>query len=156
MSASDPVSGSSPVWDPHVVAGYRATWSVDTRWEDNDHYGHVNNVKYYSYFDTAVNGWLMAETGVDVRDLSAIGVVAESGCKYLGSISFPDRLTVGIAVERLGGRSITYKLGLFVDGDEPVCAATCRFVHVYVDELSRRPVSVPAEIAAAAAPLVIG
>ncbi|WOC13177.1 hypothetical protein MP11Mi_22740 [Gordonia sp. MP11Mi] len=144
------------MFDPHVLSSYRATWSVDTRWEDNDHYGHVNNVKYYSYVDTAVNGWLIKATAVDVRELSAIGVVAESGCTYLASVSFPDTLTIGIAVERLGERSITYNLGLFIDGDEPTCAATCRFVHVYVDGQSRRPVSVPPEIAAVAAPLVIG
>ncbi|MCF8571185.1 acyl-CoA thioesterase [Gordonia sp. HY002] len=148
---------TSPAFDPHALSSYHALWSVDTRWEDNDHYGHVNNVKYYSYFDTAVNGWLMESTGVDVRDLSAIGLVAESGCKYLASISFPDTLTIGIAVERLGERSITYSLGLFVDGDDaPTCAATCRFVHVYVDGQSRRPVAVPPEIAAVAAPLVVG
>ncbi|GAA4641758.1 acyl-CoA thioesterase [Gordonia humi] len=143
-------------FDAHELSSYRATWSLDTRWEDNDHYGHVNNVKYYSYFDTAVNGWLMEATGVDTRDLSAIGVVAESACSFLSSVSFPDKVTVGIALERLGRSSITYSLALFVDGDSPVCAATCRFVHVYVDGQSRRPVPVPAEIAAVAAPLVVG
>lgn len=139
-----------------AAADYPALWPVPTRWEDNDHYGHVNNVTYYSYFDTAVNGWLMATTGVDIRDLPAIGVVAETSCKYLSELSFPDRLQVGLSIERLGNRSIVYSLAIFRDDDgvlEP--AAVGRFVHVYVDAETRKPVAVPAEIRNAATLLVV-
>ncbi|KIQ15079.1 acyl-CoA thioesterase [Rhodococcus sp. MEB064] len=122
-------------------------WPVATRWEDNDHYGHVNNVTYYSYFDTAVNGWLMKSTGLDIRALPAIGVVAETSCTFLSQLSFPDDLQVGIAVERLGNTSIVYSLSIFrVDDDGLTPAAVGRFVHVYVDAVTRRPVPVPAEI----------
>ncbi|WP_186630020.1 thioesterase family protein [Rhodococcus sp. BP22] len=136
---------------------YPALWPIGTRWDDNDHYGHVNNVTYYSYFDTAVNGWLMATTGLDIRLLSAIGVVAETSCNYHRELSFPDRLQVGLSVEKLGTRSIVYKLALFRDavGDELQLAATSRFVHVYVDAQTRRPVPIPTEIEAAARTLVI-
>ncbi|MFD4369650.1 acyl-CoA thioesterase [Rhodococcus sp. NPDC058521] len=139
-----------------AAADYPALWPVPTRWDDNDHYGHVNNVTYYSYFDTAVNGWLMATTGVDIRDFPAIGVVAETSCKYLAELSFPDRLQVGLSIERLGNRSIVYSLAIFRDDDgvlEP--AAVGRFVHVYVDAETRKPVAIPAEIRSAATLLVV-
>ncbi|TQF65746.1 acyl-CoA thioesterase [Rhodococcus spelaei] len=139
-----------------AAADYPVLWPVPTRWADNDHYGHVNNVTYYSYFDTAVNAYLIAESGVDIRDLPAIGVVAETSCRYLRELSFPDQLHVGLAVERLGTRSVVYSLAIFRDapdgGLEP--AATGRFVHVYVDAASRRPVPIPAEVRAAVAGLV--
>ncbi|MBY4131513.1 acyl-CoA thioesterase [Rhodococcus fascians] len=140
------------------ASDYPALWPVSTRWDDNDHYGHVNNVTYYAYFDTAVNGWLMETTGVDIRTLSAIGVVAETSCRYLSELSFPDRLQVGLAVERLGTRSIVYSLALFreAENDELELAARGRFVHVYVDAESRRPVPIPPEIESAARTLVIG
>lgn len=140
------------------ASDFPALWPVPTRWDDNDHYGHVNNVTYYAYFDTAVNGWLMAETGVDIRTLSAIGVVAETSCRYLSELSFPDRLQVGLAVEKLGTRSIVYSLALFREAanDALELAARGRFVHVYVDSVTRRPVPIPPEIETAAATLVIG
>lgn len=129
---------------------------MQTRWADNDHYGHVNNVTYYSYFDSAVNGWLMATTGVDIRELEAIGVVAETSCRYLAELSFPDRLQVGIAVDRLGSRSITYQLAIFREGSDGALtpAATGRFVHVYVDARMRRPVPIPDEVRKAVIQLV--
>lgn len=135
---------------------YPVLWPVPTRWSDNDHYGHVNNVTYYSYFDTAVNAWLIDATGIDIRDLPAIGIVAETSCHYLSELSFPDRLHVGLSVERLGGRSIVYALAIFRDaGDGSLTpAATGRFVHVYVDRDTRRPVDIPAAIRTAAAGLV--
>jgi acyl-CoA thioester hydrolase len=113
-----------------------------TRWMDNDHYGHVNNVAYYSYFDTAVNGWLIEASGVDIRTLPAIGLVVETGCRYFKPLSFPDALEVGLAVERLGTSSITYRLGIFRQG-EADCAAAGKFVHVYVDAQSRKTTAVP-------------
>ena len=129
---------------------------MQTRWADNDHYGHVNNVTYYSYFDSAVNGWLMATTGVDIRELEAIGVVAETSCRYLAELSFPDRLQVGIAVDRLGSRSITYQLAIFRESSDGALtpAAIGRFVHVYVDARTRRPVPVPDEVRKAVIQLV--
>nr|WP_068272159.1 thioesterase family protein [Aldersonia kunmingensis] len=139
-----------------VANDYPVHWPVQTRWADNDHYGHVNNVTYYSYFDTAVNAWLMASTGTDIRELPAIGIVAETSCRYLSELSFPERLQVGLSVERLGSRSIVYSLAIFRETDsgalEP--AAAGRFVHVYVDRDTRRPVDIPPAIRAAAEKLV--
>ncbi|WP_437427221.1 acyl-CoA thioesterase [Williamsia muralis] len=134
---------------------YPVLWPVPTRWHDNDHYGHVNNVTYYSYFDTAVNAWLMSATGTDIRDLPAIGIVAETSCNYLRELSFPDQLLVGISVERLGTRSVVYALAIFRSnphGDHEI-AATGRFVHVYVDRSTRKPVDIPPSIRSAIADL---
>lgn len=128
---------------------------VATRWWDNDHYGHVNNAMYYSYFDTAVNGTLIELTGQDIRELGAIGLVVETSCRYLAPVSFPDELTVGLRIERLGTSSITYRLAIFRGGDdEPV--ALGRFVHVYVDRETRATTEVPEVIRAAVRPLVTG
>jgi acyl-CoA thioester hydrolase len=126
-----------------------------TRWHDNDHYGHVNNVVHYAYFDTAVNGYLLEVTGVDIRELDAIGLVVETGCRYLAPVSFPDQLWVGLAVERLGTSSITYRLGLFRE-DDPAPTALARFVHVYVDRAERTTTPIPPLIRDAVLPLVIG
>jgi len=109
---------------------------------DNDHYGHVNNVAYYSYFDTAVNGFLIEAAGVDIRELPAIGIVAESSCRFLSAITFPDVIHAGLAIERLGTRSVVYSIALFLGEDVEPCAVG-RFVHVYVDRITRRPVPVP-------------
>lgn len=134
---------------------YPVLWPVPTRWADNDHYGHVNNVTYYSYFDTAVNAWLMDATGTDIRELPALGVVAQTSCQYLGSLSFPDQLQVGVRVSRLGRSSITYDLAIFrEDGDALELAATGTFVHVYVDAQTREPIEIPEIIRTAAATLV--
>ncbi|GAB4583474.1 thioesterase family protein [Nocardia sp. IFM 10818] len=131
-------------------------WPVPTRWADNDHYGHVNNVTYYSYFDTAVNAWLIHATGVDIRELPAIGVVAQTSCKFLGSLSFPDQLRVGIRIARLGNSSINYELAIFREaGDALELAATGTFTHVYVDNETRKPIPIPEIIRTAAAPLVV-
>lgn len=121
---------------------------VPTRWMDNDHYGHVNNVAYYSFFDTAVNGFLMDATGGDIRTLPAIGIVAESSCRFLKPASFPDTIHAGLQIEKRGTSSVVYRIALFRNDDEEPCAVG-RFVHVYVDAASRRPISIPAEIAAA-------
>ena len=118
---------------------------IPTRWMDNDHYGHVNNVAYYSFFDTAVNGFLIEATGIDIRELPAIGIVAESGCEFLEAVSFPDTIHAGIDLERLGTTSVVYRIALFREGSDLPCAVG-RFVHVYVDRETRRPVPIPAEI----------
>jgi acyl-CoA thioester hydrolase len=141
---------------PRRLASFPRTWPMPTRWADNDHYGHINNVTYYAYFDTAVNAYLIEATGTDIRELPAIGLVVETACSYLTPLSFPDELVVGLAVARLGGSSITYRIGLFRAGEQEP-AALARFVHVYVDrEDQRRSVPVPDAIRAAVAPLVLG
>lgn len=134
------------------VDEFPVLWPVPTRWDDNDHYGHVNNVTYYSYFDTAVNAWLMTATGLDIRTLPAIGVVAETSCRYLRELSFPETLQVGISVDKLGTTSIVYALAIFRKGEDGVweAAASGRFVHVYVDATARTPVEIPAAVRAAA------
>ena len=131
---------------------FRVLRPMQTRWMDNDHYGHVNNVAYYSYFDTAVNGFLMEATASDTRELGAIGIVAETGCRFLREISFPDPLYVGLKLEKLGNSSVIYQLAVF-RGNEQEPAALGRFVHVYVDAQTRKPVPVPAVIRAALAAL---
>lgn len=128
--------------------------AVPTRWMDNDHYGHVNNAAYYSFFDTAVNSYLMTATGTDTRDLPAIGIVAETGCRYFSEVSFPDALEVGLRLEKLGNSSVVYQLGLFRVGD-PTLAALGRFVHVYVDSAHRKPVPIPEPIRTALQPLLV-
>lgn len=121
---------------------YRVLRTMTTRWSDEDVYGHVNNVAYYSYVDTAVNSWLMEATGVDIRRLPQIGIVVESGCSFHAPLAFPADVTVGIGVTRLGRSSVEYALGIFGGGSaEP--AASVRFVHVYVDAETRKPVAVP-------------
>ncbi len=121
---------------------------MQTRWMDNDHYGHVNNVAYYSYFDSAVNGYLMEATASDTRELSAIGIVAETSCRYLKEISFPDVLHIGMRLEKLGNSSVVYQLVVF-RGTDTDPSAIGRFVHVYVDRKTRRPVPIPPVIRAA-------
>lgn len=133
-------------------ADFRVLRPMQTRWMDNDHYGHVNNVAYYSYFDSAVNGWLIEATGADTRKLAAIGVVAETSCRFLKQISFPDQLHVGLKPEKVGNSSVVYQLAVF-RGDDAEPSAVGRFVHVYVDEQTRRPVAVPPIIRAALAQL---
>lgn len=123
-----------------------------TRWLDNDAYGHINNVVYYEYFDTTVNAFLIEATGTDTRSLGQIGIVAETGCVFHASLSFPQPLDIGLAVERLGRSSVTYRLGVFAQGAESA-AATGKFVHVYVDAQTRRPVEIPALIRAVLEPL---
>ena len=112
---------------------------------DNDHYGHVNNVAYYSFFDTAVNGFLIEAAGTDIRELPAIGIVAESSCTFLSAISFPDTIHAGLGIEKLGNKSVVYRIALFRNDDEAACAVG-RFVHVYVGRETRRPVEIPARI----------
>ncbi|MPZ93302.1 MAG: acyl-CoA thioesterase [Propionibacteriales bacterium] len=130
---------------PSRRSDFSVRYPISTRWDDEDVYGHVNNVVYYSYFDTAVNGWLMQSSGTDIRRLPAVGLVAETGCVFHRELGFPDPVEVGIAVERLGERSIVYRLAVF-QGRSDEAAADGRFVHVYVDRDSREVVDVPAQI----------
>lgn len=126
-------------------------WPVLTRWADNDMFGHLNNAVYYQLFDTAINGWIAAHVDVDPVAMPELGVVAESGCRFLGELGFPDRLAVGLAVTRLGRSSVTYRLAVFraPEGDAAAPAAAIgHWVHVYVDRASRRPVPIPEGIRA--------
>ena len=130
-----------------------------TRWMDDDAYGHLNNVVYYSLFDTAVNGWLMEACGTDIRRLPAIGVVAETSCRYLAPTGFPDVLHIGLGLERVGNSSVVYRLAAFRE-EEPgrlaaSPAAVCRFVHVYVDRETRRPAPIPDVVKAALGRLTV-
>ena len=122
--------------------GYRHFLPIQTRWKDNDVYGHVNNVVYYSYFDTAVNQWLIERGVLDIQASPVIGLVAETGCSYFSSLTFPDRITAGIRVARIGTSSVRYEVGLF--RNEGDCAsAEGHFVHVYVVRATGRPVPLP-------------
>lgn len=120
-------------------------WPVLTRWTDNDMFGHLNNAVYYALFDTAINGWINTTVGIDPVRAPWLGVVAESGCRYLAELKFPDPLEVGLAVARLGNSSVTYRLALF-ERDATEVAALGHWVHVYVDRENRRPVPIPGEI----------
>jgi acyl-CoA thioester hydrolase len=137
---------------PSNRGDFRVLRAITTRWHDNDHYGHVNNVVYYAYFDTAVNGFLIEASGTDIRDLPAIGIVAETSCRFMRELSFPDTVWAGLALEKLGNSSVIYRIGLFRN-EESEPAAIGRFVHVYVDAKTRRPVPVPAQVRAALAAL---
>jgi acyl-CoA thioester hydrolase len=122
--------------------------ALPTRWSDDDTYGHVNNTVHHLMFDTAVNGWLIQASGVDIRRLPAIGLVVETSCRYFAELRFPETVTAGIALEKQGRTSVVYQLALFGEGAETP-AAVGRFVHVYVGREERRPVPIPDEIAAA-------
>lgn len=132
---------------------FRAFVSIPTRWMDNDAYGHVNNVEYYSYFDTAVNGYLIGQGVLDIRRSTAIGLVVETGCRFRRPLSFPDVVEAGLRVARLGRSSVRVEIALFRAGEGAVCAEG-HFVHVYVDRETRRPVPIPEAPRAALARLL--
>ncbi|MFE9629020.1 acyl-CoA thioesterase [Streptomyces sp. NPDC006527] len=148
-----PVAEPAGTKRPLRTADYPVRVPLATRWADNDSYGHVNNAVYYQYFDTVVNTWLSRRAGVRASESTAIGVVAESGCRYLREVSYPQELLIGLGCERLGRSSITYRLAVFlpdaVDGSAHQAAAVGRFVHVYVDREERRPVPIPQAVRAA-------
>lgn len=121
---------------------YRHLTPITTRWHDNDVYGHVNNVVYYSFFDSAVNRLLVREGGLDIDQGRVIALVVSSACDYQAPVAFPHDIEVGLAVGRLGNTSVHYQLAVFLAG-QPLACATGRFVHVFVDREGRRPVPVP-------------
>ena len=133
---------------------FRHLTTIDTRWMDNDAYGHVNNVVYYSFFDTAVNRWLIAQGVLDVGASDAIGLVVETGCRYAKPMAFPDRVTAGIRVATLGRSSVRYEIGLFRNDDEDA-AAVGHFVHVYVDRETRKSTPIPPVVRAALETLLV-
>jgi acyl-CoA thioester hydrolase len=127
---------------PSPRAVYRAFRTISTRWMDNDAYGHVNNVVYYSWFDTVVNGHLIEQGVLDIQHGEVIGLVIETHCNYFSSIEFPQSVEAGLRVAHIGRSSVRYEVGLFAEG-EPLTAAKGHFVHVYVDRATRRPTSLP-------------
>lgn len=127
---------------PNDRNAYRYFRDITTRWMDNDVYAHVNNVIYYSWFDTVVNGWLLEQDVLDFADSPTVGLVVETHCSYFSSIAFPDLVRAGLRVTRLGTSSVRYEVGLFAN-DNTEASAQGHFIHVYVDRVTRRPVSLP-------------
>ena len=132
---------------PETRSAYKAFRTIGTRWMDNDVYGHVNNVVYYSWFDTAVNAHLIERGALDIHGGDTIGLVIETQCNYFAPLAFPENVEAGLRVARLGGSSVRYEVGLFAAG-APTTAAKGHFVHVYVDRATRRPVALPARLRA--------
>ncbi|WP_432474674.1 acyl-CoA thioesterase [Amphritea sp. HPY] len=131
---------------------YRYFHAIATRWMDNDVYGHVNNVTYYSYFDTATNAYLIEEGGLDISNSPVIGVIVNSGCNYKSSIAFPQPLEAGLRVDRLGNSSVQYGVAIFAEGQDQA-SAFGHFVHVFVDRTTNKPVPIPEKIRTALARL---
>ncbi len=125
-----------------IRADYSVFYSQTTRWMDNDIYGHVNNVAYYSYFDTAANTFLVNHCGLDIHNGDIIALVVSSGCEYLSPISFPDKIEVGVRIDNLGNSSVQYGVGIFKEKEAQACAFG-HFIHVFVDRVSRKPVRIP-------------
>ena len=138
---------STPVTRPQARprSHYRVFRTIGTRWMDNDVYGHVNNVVYYSWFDTAVNGWLIEQGALDIHGGEVIGLVIETQCNYFAPLAFPQTVHAGLRVAHLGSSSVRYEVGLFAEDGE-MAAACGHFVHVYVDRATRRPVPLPAAL----------
>lgn len=124
---------------------YPHTLAIPTRWMDNDIYGHVNNVVYYSYFDTVVNGYLIREGGLDIHQDEVVGVVVETRCNFFAPLVFPETVTAGLRTVHLGSSSVRYEIGLF-GASRPTVAAAGEFVHVFVERATNTPVSIPAKI----------
>ncbi|MEH6579145.1 MAG: thioesterase family protein [Amphritea sp.] len=127
---------------------YHYFHEITTRWMDNDAYGHVNNVTYYSYFDTATNAYLIEEGGLDISNSPVIGVIVNSGCNYKNSVAYPQRLEAGLRVDRLGNSSVQYGVAIFAEGQDQA-SAFGHFVHVFVDRTTNKPVPIPEKIRAA-------
>ena len=127
---------------PEPRSAYKVFRAISTRWMDNDAYGHVNNVVYYSWFDTAVNAHLIEQGALDIETGQTIGLVIETQCNYFEPLAFPQTVDAGIRVARLGNSSVRYEVGLFAQG-APLTAAKGHFIHVYVDRQTRRPCHLP-------------
>lgn len=138
-----------------VRADFAKFFPIQTRWNDNDPYGHVNNVVYFEFFDTAINTNLIQCGLLDVNKSPAVALVVDNRCTYFASVSFPDLVHVGIRVKRIGGSSVTYEVGIFKNDDD-VAAALGTFVHVYVDRASGKSIAVPPDVRTALSALVVG
>ncbi|OBB80744.1 4-hydroxybenzoyl-CoA thioesterase [Mycobacterium colombiense] len=136
-----------PAPDGLTSNDFPVLWPVGTRWADNDMFGHLNNAVYYQLFDTAINAWINTSTGLDPITTPALGIVAESGCRYFSELQFPQNLAVGLAVTRLGRSSVTYRLGVFrtdpAENKVQPVTALGHWVHVYVDRVTRKSVPIP-------------
>ncbi|MCD2514138.1 acyl-CoA thioesterase [Comamonas endophytica] len=140
--SSTPTAGRAA---PQPRTSYRAFRSISTRWSDNDVYGHVNNVVYYSWFDTAVNAHLIEQGALDIEQGEVIGLVVETQCNYFAPLVFPQIVEAGIRVARIGSSSVRYEVGLFAQG-KTMTAAAGHFIHVYVDRETRRPCALPSRL----------
>lgn len=140
---------------PETRAAYPHILPIQTRWMDNDIYGHVNNVTYYSYFDTVVNSYLIDVGGLDIHDGTVVGFAVETTCRFFKPVAFPEKLAAGLRVGKLGNSSVRYEIAIFRDGEDTAAAAG-HFVHVFVDRRTDRPTPVPAAIRAALEKLVVG
>ncbi len=143
------MSGRRP---PGELADYAWFTDIQTRWIDNDIYGHVNNVVYYSFFDTALAAYLMGDGGLDPWNAPVIGYAIENGCRFHRAVAFPDRIKAGVRVAHLGNTSVRYEIGIFKN-DDATAAAEGHFVHVFVERASGRPVPIPDKIRRALAAL---
>ena len=146
---------SAPARDtPASRAAFPFRYEIATRWADMDVYGHVNNVVFYSFFDTTVNVYLMREAGLEPARSPVIGLVVETRCVYFRSVEIPEPVIAGVRVARLGGSSVRYEVGIFQGAEDAACAQG-HFVHVYVDRQTRRPVPLPEPLRAALAKLAV-
>jgi acyl-CoA thioester hydrolase len=136
-----------------TAAAYRYFTPITTRWMDNDIYGHVNNVAYYSYFDTAANHYLITQGGLDIASGDIIGLVVESHCAFHAPLEYPSQLRAGVRVDKLGNRAVTYGLAIFDDGE--LAAAHGYVVHVFVDRTTRKPVPIPPRLRDALAKIAV-
>ncbi|HYF43239.1 MAG TPA: thioesterase family protein [Ramlibacter sp.] len=134
-----------PKPQPEPRTTYKSFRTISTRWMDNDAYGHVNNVVYYSWFDTVVNAHLIEQGALDIHRGEVIGLVVETQCNYFAPVEFPQTVEAGLKVAKMGKSSVRYEVGLFVAG-EPLTAAKGHFIHVYVDRATRRPAALPARL----------
>lgn len=136
-------------------ADYGVFYPITTRWSDNDIYGHVNNVTYYSYFDTVANRYLIEEGGLDISDGTIVGYVVNSGCEYHAPITYPEPIEAGVRVDRLGNSSVQYGIAIFKAGEETACAHG-HFVHVFVERAENRSVPIPANLRSALETILVG
>ena len=150
-----PMTPSATRPSPEPRSAYRYLRAIPTRWMDNDVYGHVNNVTYYSYFDTVVNGYLIERGALDIARSEVIGLVVETHCNYFSPIAFPATITAGLRVAHRGTSSVRYEIGIF-RGDDETASAQGHFVHVYVDRASGRPVALPDALQRAVDELAFG
>ena len=138
---SSPLSIARP--KPESRTAYKAFRAIATRWLDNDVYGHINNVVYYSWFDTAVNGLLIERGAIDIHSGAVIGLVIETQCNYFAPLAFPEDVVAGIRVAHVGSSSVRYEVAIFPADPKSPCAAKGHFIHVYVDRATRQPTDLP-------------
>ena len=139
---------------PQTRDSYPHILPIQTRWADNDIYGHVNNVTYYAYFDTVVNCYLIDNGGLDIQDGTVVGFAVETTCRFFKPVAYPEKLSAGLRVSKLGNSSVRYEIAIFKDGEDTAAAAG-HFVHVFVDRTTDRPTPIPAQIRAASEKLLV-